>query len=322
MLKEEFIITGGFFDGSSKGYIGKIDLLKSDKGISLNFSVSLISEPPSEALRVVNKGFSGASIFNNVLWVCSSNQVLAYSLNDFKLIDVIDDPLFNDLHYVLAEKEGLYIVNTGLESLDFFGYDGELKERTLLTSDKRTLYRTSDTSKDFRVLDSKPHFMHVNYCSRNLNGNMMLTFVRQRRIVDMETWEWASPEYGSSPHEGFIANFPVNNRSCLWVSLVPGQIIVSDVITGEIVSKWDLGELKIPPGWTRGLCVLEHGLLVGVTKIRKSTAGYYSGWEQKDIDESRTTVSYIPFDTSDEVVTVDVLNENNAKIFSILPTSS
>lgn len=321
MIEEEFIITGGFFDGSSKGYIGKIDLLKRDNSVSLSFSVSLISEPPSEALRVINKGFSGASIFNDMLWVCSSNQVLAYTLYNFKLVNVIDDPLFNDLHYVLAEKEGLYVVNTGLESLDFFGYDGELKERTLLTSDKRTLCKTSDLLEDFRLLDSKPHFMHVNYCSRNLNGNMMLTFVRQRRIVEMEKWGWASPEYESSPHEGFIADFSVNQKPCLWVSLVPGQIIASDVITGEIVSKWNLVDLNIPPGWTRGLCVLEHGLLVGVTKIRKSTAGYYSGWEQKDIDASRTTISYIPFDETGDVVTIDVLNENNAKIFSILPIS-
>ncbi len=321
MVKEEFIITGGFFDGSSKGYIGKIELLKHDKNVSLSFNVILISEPPSERLRVINKGFSGASIFNSILWVCSSNQVLAYTLCDFELVNVIDDPLFNDLHYVLAEKEGLYIVNTGLESLDFFGYDGKLKERTLLTSDKRTLYRTSDLSKDFRVLDSKPHFMHFNYCSRNLNGNMMLTFVRQRRIVEMETWGWISSEYESSPHEGFIADFPNNQQPCLWVSLVPGQIIASDVITGGIVSKWHLADLNIPPGWTRGLCVLEHGLLVGVTKIRKSSAGYYSGWEQKDIDASRTTISYIPFDEAGDVITIDVLNENNAKIFSILPIS-
>lgn len=319
-MKEEFIVTGGFFDGSSKGYIGKVVLVKGEKDVSLTFDVSLIAEPPREDLRVINKGFSGASIIDDVLWVCSANQVLAYSLPDLNLINTIDDPLFNDLHYVLAEKEGLYVVNTGLESLDFFGYDGKIKERTLLTSDKRTHYRTSSTLKDFRVLDSKPHFMHVNYCSRNINGNMMLTFVRQRRIVDMETWEWASPEYEASPHEGFIANCPFNNRSCLWVSLVPGQIVASDVITGETVSKWDLDKLNIPPGWTRGLCILEHGILVGVTKIRKSTAGYYSGWKPKDIDESRTTVSYIPFDASDAVVTVDVLNENNAKIFSILPT--
>jgi len=319
---ETFIITGGFFNGTSKGYIGKITLSEKDSLVSLNFETTLITEPPTVELRVKNKGFSGASIRNGLLWLCSSNQVLAYSLKDFKLIHVIDDPLFNDLHYVLAEEEGLYIVNTGLESLDFFGYDGQIKKRKFLTSEEITSFRTSNTLHDFRVIDSKPHFMHANYCSRNVDGNMMLTFVRQRRTVDTTNWNWVSPEYTASPHEGFIVKNSFNNQNCFWVTTVPGEIIASDPKTREIVSKWNLQMLKIPPGWTRGLCVLKHGLLVGVTKIRESNAGYYSGWGQNEIDNSRTTISYIPFDEKKSVVTVDVLNEHNSKVFSILSLPS
>lgn len=318
MNKENFIITGGFFDGTSEGYIGKITLTKEKGEISLAFDVSIITEPPTPELRVNNKGFAGGCIRGDLLWLCSSNQVLAYSVKNFQLKHVIDDPLFNDLHYVLAEEKGLYIVNTGLESLDFFNYNGELKERKLLTSEERTHFR-SNISNDFRIIDSKPHFMHANYCSRNMNGNMMLTFVRQRRIVDTVNWNWSSPEYSASPHEGFIAKYSLTGKYCLWVTIVPGEIIASDPDNGEIVSRWNLADKCIPPGWARGLCVLDHGLLVGVTKIRSSNAGYYSGWTQQDINNSYTSVSYIPFDETKNVRTVEVLNERSSKIFSILP---
>ncbi|MEM5505588.1 hypothetical protein WNY81_12050 [Shewanella frigidimarina] len=317
-MKEVFIVTGGFFDGSSEGYIGKVFLLRSkSKKISLRFEVSIITEPPTPSLRVKNKGFAGGSIYNNHLWLCSSNQVLAYSLPDFELTQVIDDPLFNDLHYVLPEKDGLFVVNTGLESLDYFNYDGKLINRTLLTSDERTIQRTSAVP-DFRVIDSKPHFMHANYCFRKDDGHMLLTLVRQRRIVDTGNWGWASPEYSASPHEGFIAYYAPINKDCLWVTTVPGEIIASDIVTGEIIKKWDLKNSQIAPGWTRGLYILVDGFLVGVTKIRSSNAGYYSGWGKEDVENSRTTVSYIPFENKLPTVSIDVLNDRNSKVFSIL----
>ena len=320
-MKEIFIVTGGFFDGSSEGYIGKISLNVGENDASLSFETSLITEPPSPSLRLKNKGFSGGSIHSGLLWLCSANQVLAYSLDDFKLKRIIDDPLFNDLHYVLAEDDGLYIVNTGLESLDYFSYDGELKQRTLLTSHEITLQRTASSS-DFRIQDSTPHFMHANHCFRRCDGHLLLTFVRQRRVVDTKDWSWASPEYPFSPHEGFIARYPPLDQNCLWVSTVNGEVIASNPLTNVIVAKWGLRSNGVPPGWVRGLCILQHGLLVGTTKIRASSAGYYSGWTNKDIQNSRTTISYIPFNKNNDTVVIDILNERNAKVFSILPINS
>lgn len=318
MKEEVFIVTGGFFNGSSEGYVGKVTLTKGTEDVSLCFETSMIMEPPAPSLRVKNKGFAGGSIHKNLLWLCSSNQVLSFSLPNLELKHVIDDSLFNDLHYVLAEDDGLCIVNTGLESLDHFGYDGELKKRTLLTSNERTEQRTNSCP-EFRVIESKPHFMHANYCFRRGDGHLLLTFVRQRRIVNTSDWSWASAEYSAPIHEGFIAHYSPTGKDCLWVTTVPGEVIASDPESGEVVKKWILNENNVPPGWTRGLCILEHGFLVGTTKIRESNARYYTGWNQSDIENSRTTISYISFDSNQSTVVVDVLNNRNSKIFSILP---
>ncbi|HVI03776.1 MAG TPA: hypothetical protein VM869_34020, partial [Enhygromyxa sp.] len=299
MSHERFLITGGFFDGSSEGYIGELSLRREGERVVLSFTPRLICEPPEPGLRVVNKGFAGGSCHDGILWLCSANQVLGFSLEDLRLVRAIDDPAFNDLHHVLAEDRGLTVVNTGLESLDELDYDGRLRRRRLLTSDGRTRARLARAS-EFRTWDSHPHLMHANHCARRGDGALLLTLVRQRRIVwsdgSDEDWAWASPEFPGPPHEGFIATHPPSGRACLWVTTVPGEIIACDPETGELIERWSLAERGAAQGWTRGLCVLEHGLLVGTTRIRSSNADYFARWSDGAAQESRSAISYMPFD--------------------------
>lgn len=320
MSDERFVVTGGFFDGSSQGYVGELVLRRVGEQVSLRFEPRLVCEPPDPRLRVVNKGFAGGSIHGGLLWLCSANQVLAFSLDDLRLVQVIDDPGFNDLHHVLAEDHRVWVVNTGLESLDELDHEGRLVSRRLLTSDARTRARLARGG-EFRTRDSHPHFMHANHCARRDDGALLLTLVRQRRIVCVEAgrddWDWASPEYPGPPHDGFIATHPATGRRCLWVTTVPGEVIACDPSSGEIVERWSLAARGAALGWTRGLCVLEHGLLVGTTRIRASNAGYFANWSEVTAERSRTAISYVPFG-SGAVVSVDVLHERSAKVFSIL----
>ena len=55
MSHERFLITGGFFDGSSEGYIGELSLRREGDRTVLSFTPRLICEPPEPSLRVVNK---------------------------------------------------------------------------------------------------------------------------------------------------------------------------------------------------------------------------------------------------------------------------
>jgi hypothetical protein len=319
-MSERFLITGGFFDGSSEGYVGELVLRREAEQVALSFEPRLICEPPDPGLRVVNKGFAGGSCHDGLLWLCSTNQVLGFALDDLRLVRVIDDPAFNDLHYVLAEDRGLTVVNTGLESLDELDHGGQLRRRRLLTSDLRTRARL-ERAPEFRTCDSHPHFVHANHCARRGDGALLLTLVRQRWIVcvgeDDHDWRQASPEYPGPPHEGFIARHP-SGRECLWVTTVPGEVIACDPGSGELIERWSLRERGAALGWTRGLCVLEHGLLVGTTRIRASNADYFSRWSDGVVERSRSAISYLPFERGGEAVIVDVMHERCAKVFSIL----
>ena len=316
-MSKEFLITGGFLDDSYDAFLGKLTLTEGLEDDALSFELIKVMESPDQSLRVLNKGFTGGSIYKNTLWVCSSNQIFSFSLDNFKVEKIIDNPLFNDLHYVLAEKEGLCVVNTGLESIDLIDYNGNLTSRKLLISDEISRQKLRK-NKDFRTVDSNPHFMHANYCYRTSEGSLLLTCLRQNRVVNTKDWEWASPLYPTPPHEGFIHQYHPENKECLWVSTVSGQVIASDPATFETIKKWDLLEMGLPPAWFRGLCVLEHGLLVGATRIIESNVGYYFGWGDNEVETSKSHISYIPFNTLKPVY-LEIIPERITKIFSIIP---
>jgi hypothetical protein len=321
MNLERFLVTGGFFDGSSEGYIGELSLRSDGRRVELAFEPRLICEPPEPKLRVINKGFTGGSIHNDLLWLCSPNQVLGFSLSDFQLVRVVDNPAFNDLHHVLAEDSGLTVVNTGLESVDELDFEGNLRRRRLLTSDARTRARMS-RSAEFRTWNSHPHLMHPSHCARRDDGALLLTLVRQRRIVCSDgrddDWGWGSPEFPGPPHDGFLARHAPSGRMCLWVTTVPGEVTACDPYDGQPIERWSLATRGAAHGWTRGLCVLEHGLLVGSTRIRASSADYFAQWNPTSADASRSAISYLPFDGERPSVSVNVLHDRSAKVFSIL----
>lgn len=314
-----FIITGGFLDDSYDAYLGKLTLTIASSKASLDFEI-IYNDVPSENLKMLNKGFTGGSIYKDQLWVCSSNQVFSFSLADFRIESVINDPLFNDLHYVLSDKNGISVVNTGLESIDHFNYNGKLLVRDSFVDDKITKKRTR-MHQDFRLAISNSHFMHANHCFRDANGKLLITFLRQRRIVESKNWDWISPLYPSPPHDGFIHNYFPEKRECLWVSTVAGEVIATDPNTLEVVKSWDLLERGLPSAWFRGLCVLDNGFLVGATQITEKNVGYYYKWGSDDMKSSKSYISYIPFAEEEPVVSIDIEPERLAKIFSIIPFS-
>jgi hypothetical protein len=110
-----------------------------------------------------------------------------------------------------------------------------------------------------------------------------------------------------------------------WNSTVDGFIVESNSNTGEVVRRWDLSLYPdVPRGWTRGLCVLRDGFLVGSTVVRDTAENWLdqhqSDWNF-DVKNSRTAVLFVPFHPKDgDTRSVDVMTGRKAKIYSILKT--
>ena len=130
------------------------------------------------------------------------------------------------------------------------------------------------------------------------------------------------------PHEGFLCAASSFYKSSLrWNSTVDGQIFASDPKTNKIIEVWKLSNYpQLPRGWTRGLCILHDGILVGSTCMRQTADVWMKRHGNEwnfDIKSSKTSVSFIPFKRSSgtsETCNVNILNERSAKIFSLLVT--
>lgn len=69
--------------------------------------------------------FKSASIRDNLLYTCTSTEVLIYELPQYSLKHYISIPCFNDLHHVYPTSRGtLLVVVTGLDMVVEIDIDG------------------------------------------------------------------------------------------------------------------------------------------------------------------------------------------------------
>jgi acyl transferase domain-containing protein/nucleoside-diphosphate-sugar epimerase/NADPH:quinone reductase-like Zn-dependent oxidoreductase/GTP cyclohydrolase II/arylamine N-acetyltransferase/ectoine hydroxylase-related dioxygenase (phytanoyl-CoA dioxygenase family) len=343
---EKITVTGGFFGGSANGYVGMITVWRSQESNNvLRLTYNTIREYAPETIPVVNKGFAGGSWHNDELYVCWPNRVdiLAPS-KDWEVRAHIDNPGFNDLHHVHACKHGIWVANTGCDTIDEMDVNGTMIKRYPLSRNALDLI---GEGADLR--DQKAHTVrrncpkqHVNYvsprqCSKSKcsSHDMTATLLQSKRVVSIENLgetEIHPPSIAqlpstSPPHEGFIATVPcVDENPLLWNSTVDGNVMASNPHTGEIVKIWKIGDyIHLPRGWTRGLVLLDDGFLVGCTSVHGDASSWigrhYNKWDF-DVTDSQTAVSFIPFNVVDACgpKSVSFFTDRKGKIFSLLRT--
>lgn len=361
---EVAMVTGGFFDDSADGYIGAVTVWRStDVGNVVGLTFRTLNVYTPDVLPVINKGFAGASWYNDELYVCWPNRIAVVRPHSgWAIASHIDNARFNDLHHVHACSEGVWVANTGVDSVDHLTFDGELVSRTRVSSVPR--FRDDDEG-DLR--DQTAHTAlrghaseHVNHVtvapagsddpnslsSQPSNGVVTATLLNSKRVVRIRESQATNPieriaqlDATMPPHEGFIATAPWGTRqSLLWNSTVNGCVVASDPVSDVEVQRWSLGEnAELPRGWTRGLCLLHDGFLVGSSAIHEGSeawiAKHGNAWNF-DTARSRTTVSFIPFASPRShhrgsgtgadagPKSVHLLNDRRAKIFSLLLTPS
>ena len=165
------------------------------------------------------------------------------------------------------------------------------------------------------------------YCYSN-------TFARMAKLskslrVEGNQWKW-SYSYQSNFHHMKVSSVlhQASTRAvCDGILLLMDKFFASDPKTNKIIEVWKLSNYpQLPRGWTRGLCILHDGILVGSTCIRQTADVWMKRHGNEwnfDIKSSKTSVSFIPFKRSSgtsETCNVNILNERSAKIFSLLVT--
>jgi acyl transferase domain-containing protein/nucleoside-diphosphate-sugar epimerase/NADPH:quinone reductase-like Zn-dependent oxidoreductase/GTP cyclohydrolase II/arylamine N-acetyltransferase len=347
---EKITVTGGFFDDSANGYVGMLTVWRCCKNNNVKgLTFQLLREYVPDKFPVINKGFAGGSWYDNDLYVCWPNCVAVISplsATGWAIASHIHNPCFNDLHHVHACEKGVWVANTGFDSVDHLGFDGQLIGRARVAEganiviDALSIDIRSQAEHNMRRGQNKEHVNHVYVVEEPLSLSksahvVTATLLQSKRVVRIENNSVTETVLKlcatQPPHEGFLATArSLHLTPLLWNSTVDGHVVASDPSTGGIIRSWNLFDYtNIPHGWTRGLCILDDGFLVASTAIRGSDA---EQWIKKhdnvwnfETTHSQTGVAFIPFDAASSVNcgksnAVEFLTNRRGKIFSLLHT--
>jgi hypothetical protein len=211
--------------------------------------------------------FKSGTLVGDILYTCTSTEVLVFRLPDFERIAYISLPCFNDLHHVTPAQDGhLLVANTGLDMVVKFTLQGEVvAEWSVLGEDPWVLFSRSI---DYRKVDStKPHQSHPNFVFE-IDGEVWVTRLRQRDAVCLSSPGKRIDITVQFPHDGLVCG----NR--IYFTTVDGRIVIANrksLTIDEILDLKEIGEEKALLGWCRGLLPLDdRRMWVGFTRVRKT----------------------------------------------------
>ena len=271
-LGQIFYVTGGQHRRNAENVeewvsFGRAQVFRIDAG-----SGELLAEATYESPREhrpdepdANVVFKAGSINGDELHVCTQTEILTYRLPDLELVSCVSHPWFNDLHHVMANGNGSFLVAvTGLDLVVEISRDGEIvAEYPVPGGDTWSRF---DRDADYRkVLTTKPHQVHPNYVFRH-DGELWATRFVQRDAVRITGGPAGIEGQGEKLHDGSVVGDKV------YLTSVDGHLVVADLRSGRTLAVHDFNAMVESDrilGWCRGLHVLdEDRVVVGFSRLR------------------------------------------------------
>ena len=211
--------------------------------------------------------FKAGTLIDNLLYTCTSTEVLIFRLPEFTQIGYVSLPCFNDLHHVTPSSDGnLLVANTGLDMVVKFTREGEmLKVWSVLEEDPWS--RFSKTVDYRKVASTKPHQSHPNFVFE-LDQVPWVTRFRQRDAICLAQPEKRIDIAVQTPHDGVVREDQV------YFTTVNGCIVIANrhsLKVDQVIDLKEIDDQKSLLGWCRGLLpVDERRVWVGFSRVRKT----------------------------------------------------
>jgi hypothetical protein len=264
--------------------------------------------------------FKASTISGNILYACTSTEVLLFKLPEFEQIGYVSLPCFNDLHHVTPSSDGnLMVASTGLDMVVKFNKRGDiLKIWPVLGGDPWSRF---SPEVDYRKVDStKPHQSHPNFIFE-LNGEPWVTRFRQRDAICLNHPEHSIDIAVQTPHDGLVCG----NR--IYFTTVDGRLVIANAGTHQVDRVIDLKEIGGTNdllGWCRGLLpVDDRRIWVAFTRVRKTQFTENVLWVKKvfqeGMGEKPTHIALYDIVEGRCLAEIDMEPHGLNVIFSILP---
>lgn len=209
--------------------------------------------------------FKSGTLTEEKLYVCTQTEVLVYNRQTWKLERLLSHRSFNDLHHVLpiSERE-ILVANTGLDRIQKFDVKGNLLQEWPVIDERLWGGRFKEEIDYRKVLSTKPHLSHPNYCFLN-EGEYWVTRFEQRDAICLTDPTRLPLNVGvERPHDGV----PRGDRVAF--TTVDGHLVFSQTKGGtpEIINLNDYYKGDSPLGWCRGLYFQNDYVWVGFSRLR------------------------------------------------------
>ncbi|HEX3320639.1 MAG TPA: hypothetical protein VHR84_08045 [Terriglobales bacterium] len=212
--------------------------------------------------------FKSATMVGDILYSCTSTEVIIFKLPTFEKIGYITLPQFNDVHHVTPVSDGsLVVVSTGLDMVFKIGRDGAiLEEWTVL---EKPIWSRFSREVDYRKVETtKPHESHPNFAFE-LEKEIWATRFRQRDAICLTKPGGRIDIAVQTPHDGLI------HGERIYFTTVDGRVVIVNRQTLKVQRVVDLNEpdneKKVLLGWCRGLLPADQERMwVAFTRVRKT----------------------------------------------------
>lgn len=273
--------------------------------------------------KEANIVFKAGSRDGERLLVCTQTEILIYSISDFELIKHISHPWLNDVHHVVVNEDGNYLIaNTGLDMVLELSPEGELV-RNLSVLPGTDVWDRFDRETDYRkVVTTKPHGSHPNYVFE-VNNELWVSRFIQKDLLCLSNPQKRIDIGIEKIHDGNIFDGKI------YCTTVNGHLVISDPVTCAILNTYDLNELTRSTkdlGWCRSLHVLEEDkVIVGFSRLRPSKIRENLQWAKYMVGKrefsGRLPTRIVLFDLTRGCIewSIDLEKCNLNAVFSIIP---
>jgi hypothetical protein len=252
---------------------------------SVQTRVEYKSPAEARASRHSSNIFKSGTLADNLLYTCTSTEVLVFELPEFHIVNYISLPCFNDLHHVVPDSEGnLIVTSTGLDLVVKVTPDGRvLEEWNVLGEDPWSRF-SRDT--DYRKVDStKPHKSHPNF-TFEMEGKTWVTRLNQRDAICLHDRNKRIEIAAQPPHDGLVRG------DHIYFTTVDGTVVMVDRRSLRATETIDLKAInghKSLLGWCRGLMPVDDTTFwVGFTRVRRTNLRENVLWVRNIFREGMT----------------------------------
>jgi hypothetical protein len=229
--------------------------------------------------------FKSGTLVGDVLYACTNTEVLVYQLPQFRVINYISLPCFNDVHHVTPATDGtLLAASTGLDMVVRFTTHGQLLEAWSALEEQP--WQRFSPAIDYRKVDStKPHQSHPNFVFE-WGGEVWVTRFRQRDALCLSDRSKRIELALEAPHDGLVRD------ERIYFTVVDGQLLIANPRTSAIDKVVDfkkMDDANTLLGWCRGvLPVTDDRVWVGFTRVRKTRIHENVLWAKRMISPGMT----------------------------------